>query len=967
MPARGPPTLDRVTPTGNGTGAGYDLFLSCAGPDRHVVRRLHRALTRAGLRVFLDEHDIGLFDQITSQIELALRSSRALLAYYSASYPSRPACQLELTAAFLAGLREGDPMRRIIVVNPEDPRSGHLLPAELADARYAVLPVDHTDLAALVRRIQDRLGPLTGTFQEIRLTERPRWYGRAPGTVNFVGRYREQWELHSGLFDTDFALTREPTAGPAVSLVGMPGIGKTAVAAVYGWQFGAAYAGGAVYWLSLAGTGGSSGEVLARYAEEVRSIADSVGLRPGDISRSGLFGMVADHLYARSGPSLWVIDDLPDDLDPELVHRLMLPAGTRVRTILITHTEAYRSVARPVRVGPLAKPDAAALLRWFREPQEAEEPAFGRVLERLGGHPFVLTLAGEQLRDRVGLVSFERYADRLADDPDVLSVAADLLRDKIIALGPGPRLVLALAVACAPIPLPAALIGDVVDQFGGPGGGADRAGVALDELRDRLLASRIGATWLFHSLVRGAARRHLQSPVPAGDLAAAAATSLHRLAADPAATPEERGAAIHHAEALIATGDIPTLAEDTLRRRVATYFEDRGEPVLATAHRDRVADRTPSAAADMAAAAATWQAAGDSTVAVRRAGLALALAVRVGDQPTAQRARRTLAEALDALSRYAEADEHWELLLALAAAPGGTDELALRAAYVRGLRLRGRMAEVKKAAGTLLADATVADPAGADPRVQDAAQAAQLELARAEVVTDGQRSARDRAAAVIEHYRRRGLPEHARALEAYEVLAESMLTLHLWELWPDKDNWKRAEGQLRELRDGYRRSHGDTNPLTIAAGVQYAYALVSNGKRDAGRAELVTLLPLAARRLGEGHPLYLRALFLTGLIHAQLQDFQAARVLFDRALAGQRAVLGTRHAHTLRTQYELAIALKMTDDPAWQGLMSEVKQLAPEAVGRVNDLYTQACIALELLRLPAGIVRAITRLTRSGK
>ena len=83
--------------------ARYDLFLSYAGTDRAEVRELARDLERAGLRVFLDETDVELFEPITDAIAAALRSSRALLAYYSRSYSSRPACQYELTAAFLPG------------------------------------------------------------------------------------------------------------------------------------------------------------------------------------------------------------------------------------------------------------------------------------------------------------------------------------------------------------------------------------------------------------------------------------------------------------------------------------------------------------------------------------------------------------------------------------------------------------------------------------------------------------------------------------------------------------------------------------------------------------------------------------------------------------------------------------------------------------------------------------------------
>lgn len=169
---------------------GYDLFLSCAGPDRVPVRRFYQALEKAGLRVFLDEEDINPIEGITSTIENALRSSTALLAYYSASYADRPACQLELTAAFLAGQREGDPTRRIIVVNPSE-GTDHIQPARLADPRFAVLPADDRELGALAALIRDRVRTLTGTLDQVTFTDRPRWFaGRVPGVVGFVGTCR---------------------------------------------------------------------------------------------------------------------------------------------------------------------------------------------------------------------------------------------------------------------------------------------------------------------------------------------------------------------------------------------------------------------------------------------------------------------------------------------------------------------------------------------------------------------------------------------------------------------------------------------------------------------------------------------------------------------------------------------------------------------------------------------------------
>lgn len=940
--------------------ARYDLFLSCAGIDRAEVRELARDLERAGLRVFLDETDVELFEPITDAIAAALRSSRALLAYYSRSYSGRPACQYELTAAFLAGQREGDPMRRIVVVNPEEPESGHLLPAELADTRYALRPLDGRARREVAGRIAGRVRRLDGTIGEIRLTDRPRVYGRPAGVPGFVGRYREQWALHSGLVGVDRLMTGEPTSGPIVALLGMPGIGKTSLAAAYAWNFGAAYAAGAVCWISLRGAGPSAREVLTRYRSEVRTAAETLGLAVIGRSGPGVLGLVADDLHGRQGPSLWVVDDVPDGLDPDVVRSLILPTGSQVRTVLIFRTDRHESTARPVVLGPMAEPDAQELLRRFRKPAPDEQVAFEHVVNRLGGHPLAVQLAGRALQDRQGLVSFRQFEDRLAAEPDTLAAVADLLRDQIVELGPAPRLILQLALAGDPAAaLPVRLVAAVVSRVLPVAAGLDVTGDALAGFAARALATPIGTGWQLHSLVLAAARRHLTPAVSGPELARAAAEAVEELATDPDLSPADRSDLVRHAAGLAAHPDLRPATADTLLRRVVTYYEDRGESILAAPGWDRLADLHPDDAGLLATAAAAWNVAGEYRTGEKRAWDALVLAARAGDRSASHRARRTLAEALDAQSRYDEAEDHWTFLNPVSPV-GPVDTLATRVARLRSLRLRGRLTEVKGLAARLLED--IAD--ASDPAVQDLGQAAAVELARAELLSDGQRRARELTEDVVEHYRRRGLPEHARALEAQEVLAEAWLTLHLWELWPDAKDWVRAEGELRALRERYRRSHGEHNQLTLAASVALAHALVSQGKRGEGDKELDLLQPKLDSRLGDRHPLSLRALFLRGLIRAQLQQHTLATPLLERALHGQRALLGQGHAHTLRTEYELAVMYKLAGDRRWHDLMKEVNRLAPAAVGRENDLYIQSAIALLLLRLPATVVDAIARFGR---
>jgi hypothetical protein len=90
----------------------FDVFCSYARDDEDAVLRLVGELEARGLAVYLDRAEILDFEGITGSIERGLARSKALLAYYSLLYPTRRPCQWELTAAFIAAQREGDPRRR---------------------------------------------------------------------------------------------------------------------------------------------------------------------------------------------------------------------------------------------------------------------------------------------------------------------------------------------------------------------------------------------------------------------------------------------------------------------------------------------------------------------------------------------------------------------------------------------------------------------------------------------------------------------------------------------------------------------------------------------------------------------------------------------------------------------------------------------------------------------------------------
>ncbi|MCS0603329.1 toll/interleukin-1 receptor domain-containing protein [Streptomyces sp. LP11] len=336
----------------------WDVFLSYSRGDVERVRPLVRALRDSGLTVFTDESGVASFAGISDTIRRELGRSKALLAYYSAAYPEREACQWELTTAYLAGLGEGDPRRRVMVVNPE-PATGHIHPVELRDARHA----SADDLGALVVDVRDHLARLAGPMPlAVRGPGRAR-HGAPASPPGFLGRLSELWRVHSALHAHAAPLTVGRSAGRAVQIRGMAGIGKTWLARDYAARFEAAYPGG-VFWLDG-----------AAFDESLRAL----GLGgPRD-----LFGFF-EH---QGEPFLWIVDAVaPDPAPPHSLAGMAAPHPLGY-TVFTLRSRAHDLLGTPVDLGPLDDTHARALVG-------GDEP----LAEAVGGHPLALSLLGRALR-----------------------------------------------------------------------------------------------------------------------------------------------------------------------------------------------------------------------------------------------------------------------------------------------------------------------------------------------------------------------------------------------------------------------------------------------------------------------------------------------------------------------------------------------------------------------------------------
>lgn len=254
----------------------YDVFLSYARQDATRARPIAKALVNQGLSVFVDESGVHDFRSLTRLIGTALGNSKVMVALYSSTYPRRPACQVELTLAYLAGQQEGDPRRRVIVVNPEA-GTDHIHPIELRDARH----FSTTMAAMLAEHVKGLETPIGAVLPHTP----PRWLPqpRPPSTVD--DRLPEQWRLHSLLHPHTATLITGASA-PGVAVVR----GKNAEPFVvsYAERFSAAYPGG-IYWFT---SDGYPSEV-----ENVRRALDPSADAGGDLSR---LAVLIDQ------PCLWV-------------------------------------------------------------------------------------------------------------------------------------------------------------------------------------------------------------------------------------------------------------------------------------------------------------------------------------------------------------------------------------------------------------------------------------------------------------------------------------------------------------------------------------------------------------------------------------------------------------------------------------------------------------------------------------
>ena len=461
----------------------FDLFISYAHQDKAGVTTLAGRLRKTGISVWVDEDNIPAFAGITRSIEEGLGQSKALLAYYSKTYPTRRPCQWELTFAFLKGQSAGDPRDRVLVVNPEI-SADHIHPIELQDALFR--GPDDPDLPA---RLYDHLKRLTDPLGAVAGPAETQWFGHpGPGPRRFIGRLPELWRVHSLLAARFVPIITHKSGLALAQIAGLGGIGKSMLAEEYGARFAAAYPGG-IFWMRAYGhdDAGDATDPNRQEAERRRQFvatAALLGLSTKGKSIEEVEGNIAEALHSR-GRVLWIVDDVPPGLTNSELQKWFAPDAAACNLITTRSTE-YEQLGGLLDLGTLEPDDANNLLCSFREPaNETERSAAAQICSDLGRQALALAVIGSRLAAAAADKPFAAVHEELQrQDEDALelaarftgllptghetSIAATLLRS-IRMLGPEGLDLLRLASVLAAAPIPLRLIRDSFAKAGPPG------------------------------------------------------------------------------------------------------------------------------------------------------------------------------------------------------------------------------------------------------------------------------------------------------------------------------------------------------------------------------------------------------------------------------------------------------------------------------------------------------------------
>jgi tetratricopeptide (TPR) repeat protein len=913
--------------------ADYDIFVSHAWADGDRPRQIADALTAAGLRVWFDANEIDDFASITRAVTQGLARSKALLAYYSKTYPLRRACQWELTASFLAAQSEGDPRRRVLVINPER-SADHIHPIELRDAKFRNAPTDNAaELHELAQSIAKHLSGIDGPFPSAGLLIPPNWYGITPvGSTRFTGRLEEMWKIHSLLHAGDVTqITGVAGATGGIGRVsGLGGVGKSLLAEEYALHFGAAYPGG-IFWLRAYGNDNANSALdgegrEAERAAQIRTIAERRGINTQQLTATQIEGELAQEIERHGKACLWVVDDVPNGLNGTDLRRWFSPHSL-ARTLITTRSREYGALANGIDLSVLAPDEGYHLLTSRRTPNgEVEEGQAHLLTEDLGRHALALDLTASALVSYGEREPYREFREELkSDQDDALELAAELadalptghepsiaqtfLRS-VRSLGEEGQDFLRLASVLAAAPIPASVVTGVFKQVDDVDGdqAQRRQRRAFHDATSASLAEIAGEKQdarSVHTLVSRAVRFH-EKRAAARIMALRSVaievlrSEIDRLTRDARPSRETESYAAH---ARYLTSALNTASEADLVGWLARYEYQRG--AYAATHgllsRELEFRRRVQGPAS------------EDTL------------ITMGN----------LAECLRAQGDLKGAQELIVETLSLQTTPSA-NTLALMDILGVTFEKQGHLAEAKWLHQTLLAMRGSILGVDHEHTLTSMNNLAEVLSGQGDLV-----GARKLQEDVLTGRRRVLGPGHPNTLQSMNNLASTLLAQG------DLEGARKLQGEcLRLRRELLELEHPDTlqsmNNQSMMLGQQGDFAGAKNLQEEA--------LAISSRTLGPNHPETLQLANNLAVTLQRLSETTRARHLLEKVLLAQREQLGPEHLSTLTTMNNLAHALYADGDAeAARKLFEETLRTARRTLGSEHATTLQAMQNLAVL------------------
>jgi len=372
-----------------------DFFISYNKADRERAEWIARQLREAGYSVIIQADDFGPGANFVLEMDRAAREAERTVAVLSPDYLTAVFTHPEWAAAFA-----GDPTgrkRKLIPVRVRECQPEGLL----AQIVYIDL-VGHQD--AVARRVL-----LDGVGQRTQLSPAPRMPGALPEiwnipharNPNFTGREQLLRELRA-------SLTSGGTAA-IVPIAGLGGAGQTQLALEYAYRHTADY--DIVWWVRAE----DPATLTAGYAR----LATELGLPEKDLADQQATAAAVRSWLGHHPGWLLILDNARSAAD---CHD-HLPMGGAGHVVITSRDPNWGSVAKPLRLPVLPRPEAIEFLQ--KRAGRDEPEAAGELCDALGDLPLALEHAGAYIEATGG--SIAEYLDLYRSRP------GELLTDVVAA------------------------------------------------------------------------------------------------------------------------------------------------------------------------------------------------------------------------------------------------------------------------------------------------------------------------------------------------------------------------------------------------------------------------------------------------------------------------------------------------------------------------------------------------------